>query len=108
LVCFGSAELGVQVQGMLPLAAGLLVIASGVVAFGEALMCAGLQVGVAGLGGQPDRCLEVGAGGIVLAGSALRLRQSAERQCLAVLVASQHSAAFETTARDQRFLKRAS
>src|SRR6266487_4591763 len=42
LVGFGYAEFGIDVQGVLPLAAGLLDVAGGVVGMGEAVVSAGL------------------------------------------------------------------
>jgi hypothetical protein len=79
LVCFGCAGLGVQVQGLLPVVAGLLVLAGAVVAFGEVAVRAGLLVGVAGIGSQPDGCLKFGARGGGLAGPVQCLGQAAQR-----------------------------
>ena len=83
----GSAEFTVELEGLPPLAAGLLVLAGGVVAFGEVAVRACLLVGVAVFGSQPERCREFGARGGGLAGLVQGLGQGAERQGLAVLVA---------------------
>ena len=66
--------------------AGLLVLAGGVVAFGEVVMRACQLVGVAGFGCQPECCRQLGAGGGRLTDPVQSLGQSPEREDLAVLV----------------------
>jgi hypothetical protein len=86
LICLRRAELGVQGECELPVVAGLLVLEGAVVAFGEVAVRAGLLVGVAGLGGRPERCAEFGTSGGGLPGSVQALGEAAQRQGLAVLV----------------------
>src|SRR5215469_3525347 len=65
---FGRAELGEQLEGLLPVTAGLLVVASDATRLAEAAVRAGLLVLVTGLGGQAERVGIFGPGVLRLAG----------------------------------------
>jgi hypothetical protein len=66
-----GAELGEQVQGMLPVLAGLYVLVEGVMGVGESVVGAGLVGGLAQLAGEGERPFVVGDGGIRVAGGVL-------------------------------------
>lgn len=57
-----DAELGEDVQGVLPLLAGLLVLVQGVIVLGEPVVGASLILGVAQVARQRERLIMVGDG----------------------------------------------
>jgi hypothetical protein len=68
LVGLGDAEGGVEGEGALPVVAGVVWVSVGVVGVGEAVVCAGLFIWVAGLSGQGQGGAVVSASLVVVAG----------------------------------------
>lgn len=79
LVSLGGAEIGVDGEGLLPVAAGLAVVTGGVVSTGVAVVGAGLLVLVADLDGQSERGGVLDAGRVGLAGSEEHFTKAVER-----------------------------
>jgi hypothetical protein len=85
VICLGDAELGVKDQCMLPMVAGLLILAVTMMAFGQITVYACRMIGESGLGRQSERRSQLDACGSGLAGFVQGFAQRAERVYLAVM-----------------------